>query len=560
MAHSGGPRGALWAVTWAVAAALPLGFLALFFAWPVAALIVTGLLDGGSLDLPGSTAIFADPRTWSVIAQTLTQATLGTALSLLLGVPAAFVLYRLEFPGRVWLRGLATVPFVLPTVVVGVAFTALLGPGAPLGWLGFDQSLTAIVLALAFFNVTVVLRTVGGFWAQLDPRPEQAARLLGASPTRVWFTVTVARLAPALASAAALVFLFSATAFGVVLVLGGRRFANVETEIYRLTVQFLDLRSAAMLSLVQFVIVAVVLVVSHRLRGRRERAVVMEYTGRTARRPVRADAPLLAVVVATAVILHVLPMLALLWRSLRGPDGGFSLVNYANLVIPPEGSRLNGSVLDAIGLSLVSAAVAAALALALGVMTALVTSRRPRTRSGRRALAVFESVAMLPLGVSAVTLGFGLLVTMHRPLGIGFDLRTSVVLIPIAQALIALPLVLRTMLPVLRGIDPRVRDAAATLGASPWRVLATIDLAMLGRSLGLAVGFAFAVSLGEFGATAFLVRPGSQTLPVAIVQLIGQQGAENYGMALAAAVVLGVLTASIMLIAERWRGEVAAEW
>jgi thiamine transport system permease protein len=166
---------------------------------------------------------------------------------------------------------------------------------------------------------------------------------------------------------------------------------------------------------------------------------------------------------------------------------------------------------------------------------------------------------MLPLGVSAVTVGFGLLLTMHRPLGIGLDLRTSGVLLPVAQALVAMPLVVRTLLPVLRGIDPRQRDAAAMLGASPLRVLATIDLRVLARPLGLALGFAFATSLGEFGASAFLVRPESQTLPVMVAQLISRQGAENYGMALSAAVLLGLLTASVMLVAERWRGEVASE-
>jgi thiamine transport system permease protein len=139
------------------------------------------------------------------------------------------------------------------------------------------------------------------------------------------------------------------------------------------------------------------------------------------------------------------------------------------------------------------------------------------------------------------------------------DLRTSIVLIPIAQALIALPLVVRSLLPVLRGLDPRQREAAAMLGASPLRVIGTIDLRVIGRPLGLALGFAFAASLGEFGATAFLVRPGAQTLPVMMAHLIGRQGADNFGMALAAAVVLGLLTATVMLLAERWRGDVRGE-
>lgn len=561
-------RAAAW-LGWAGAAGLPLGFLLLFFAWPVVALVATGFggMSGGiGRDLGGFAEVFGEPRTWRVIGQTLLQASGGTLLSVALGIPAAFVLYRLEFRGVTALRALTTVPFVLPTVVVGVAFTALLGDGGPLAGLGWDQSALAIILALAFFNVTVVLRTVGGFWAQLDTRPEQAARMLGAGPLRVWWTITLPSLGPAIASAAALVFLFCATSFGVVIVLGGRAFSTIETEIYRLTVQFLDLRSAAVLALVQFAIVAGVMVVSAWLRRRREAAmgraggISMRFEPRRGVTPRAVHAPAILLFAATAVLLHALPLVVLVARSVRDREGRWTLEHYARLAKPPEGSALQGTVFDATLASLGFAAIATVLAIVLGVFAALVASRRPRSRALRRAIEWFDGAMMLPLGVSAVTLGFGLLLTMQRPLGLGFDLRTSAVLIPIAQALVALPLVLRTLLPVLRGIDPRTRDAASMLGASPLRVLATIDLPMLGRSAGLALGFAAAASLGEFGATAFLVRPDVQTLPVVISQLIGRQGAENYGMALAASVVLGLMVTGIMLAAERLRGSEAGNW
>ncbi len=551
-------------IAWGLAAAVPVAFLALFFVWPVLSLLwvgITGSLNGadGATDTAGVFAVLEDPRTWGVIAQTLAQAFWGTVLSLVLGVPAACVLYRLEFRGRSLLRGLITVPFVLPTVVVGVAFAALLGEGAPLGWLGLDQSFQAIVLALAFFNVTVVARTVGGFWGQLDVRTEQAARMLGASPARVFLTVTVPRLAPALTSAAALVFLFCATSFGVVLILGGRSFANIETEIYRLTVQYLDLRAAAVLSMVQLVIVAAAITVSSRLRRRREHTVAMRFAPTRAVRPQRFHLPAVLVFTATTLCLHLLPLLALLIRSVQRRDGTLTLDFYRYLFAPPEHVRLNTTVVESVLLSLQFAVQACAIAMLLGVLVSLVASRTPRSPLLRRAIDVFDGFIMLPLGVSAVTVGFGLLLTMHRPLGLGIDLRTSVALIPVAQALIALPLVVRTLLPVLRGLDQRQREAAMMLGASSLRVLRTIDLRVLARPLGLAAGFAFAVSLGEFGATAFLVRPDAQTLPVMVATLIGRQGADHYGMALAAAVVLGLLTATVMLLAERSRGEVASD-
>ena len=545
------PRFPLARVAWGVAAAIPAGFVALFFLWPVVALVATGLTGDGRLDFGGITEVLGQQRSWTVLAQTLTQASLATVASVLLGVPAAFVLYRLEFRGRGVLRALLTVPFVLPAVVVGVAFTALYGPGGALEWLGLDRSLTVVVLALTFFNVTVVARTVGGFWAQLDTRQAQAARTLGAGPVRVFCTVTLPALGPALASAGALVFLFCATSFGVVLILGGRRFANIETEIYRLTVQFLDLRSAAVLSLVQFAIVALALVVSALLRSRNERAQTVRDE---ARAPRRGDIPVLSVFALTVVFLHVLPIGALVWRSLGGSQpGGPSLANYRALVEPPASSPLHASVFDSALLSFGIACIATAISVTLGMLVALVVSRQPRSVGAQRAISIYDAAIMLPLGISAVTLGFGLLLTMHRPLGLGFDLRTSVVLIPIAQALVALPLVVRTLTPVLRAIDPRQREAAMLLGASPFRVLRTIDFALLGRSAGLALGFAFAVSLGEFGATAFLVRPDAQTLPVAIAALVGHPDPASYGAALAASVLLGTLAAGIMVLAERWR-------
>ncbi|MFF8816596.1 ABC transporter permease [Leucobacter sp. NPDC015123] len=544
-------RRPLGPLAWGFAAAIPVLFVGVFFLWPVIALVATGLTSGGQLDLGGLPEVLGLERSWRVLQNTLVQASLATVVAILLGVPAAYVLYRLEFRGRGVLRALLTVPFVLPAVVVGVAFTALFGPGGALYWLGLDRSLVVVVLALAFFNVTVVARTVGGYWAQLDTRQGQAARTLGAGPVRVFCTVTLPALGPALASAGALVFLFCATSFGVVLILGGREFANIETEVYRLTVQFLDLRSAAVLSLVQFAIVALALIASALLRSRNERAQEVRIEVRA---PRRTDAPVLAVFGVTVLLLHVLPIGALVWRSLQGPRGvGISFANYRALFDPPERSPLHGSVVDAALLSFGIACVATLIAVTLGMLVSLIVSRRPRSAALRRGIAVYDAAIMLPLGISAVTLGFGLLLTMHKPLGIGFDLRTSVVLIPIAQALVALPLVVRTLTPVLRSIDPRTREAAMMLGASPLRVLRTIDFALLGRSAGLALGFAFAVSLGEFGATAFLVRPDAQTLPVAIAALVGSPDPASYGMALAASVVLGAIAAGIMVVAERWR-------
>jgi len=184
------------------------------------------------------------------------------------------------------------------------------------------------------------------------------------------------------------------------------------------------------------------------------------------------------------------------------------------------------------------------------------SSSRSGTGARRRLPSVLDAVFMLPLGVSAVTLGFGFLVTLDRP---PLDLRSSALLVPIAQALVALPLVVRTISPVLRSVDPRQRQAAASLGASPLRVLLTVDLPALWRPLLAATGFAFAVSLGEFGATSFLARPDNPTLPVVIYQLLAHPSQQDLGMALAASVVLGLVIVAVTGLVERLRiGSVGA--
>ena len=531
-------------------AGVPLAFVAVFFAWPVATMVGRGLLVDGTLDLGGFGDVLARPRTLRLIGLTVGQAALASVVCVILGLPVAHVLYRLRFRGQRMLRALVVLPFVLPTVVVGVAFRTLLREGGLLGGLHLDGTFAAIMLALVFFNVAVVVRTVGGAWEGLDSRQEEAARVLGAPPVRVWLTVTLPRLAPAIASAASIVFLFCSTAFGVVLVLGGTKFGTIETEIYQLTTQFLDLRAASVLSVTQLVVVLAVLLVAARARGRRTAQRRVESA--QSRRPPRAgDVPSIVVTLLVAAALA-LPIIALVLRSLRTADG-WGIGNY--LALGGTGSRnaLVVPVWVALGNSLAIAVQATVIALVVGLAASLVISRRPRSTALRHALTGFDGALMLPLGVSAVTVGFGFLITLNQP---PFDLRSSPVLVPIAQALVALPLVVRTVLPVLTGIDARMRESAAVLGSAPWRVLRDIDLAIVARPVLAASGFAFAVALGEFGATSFLSRPDRPTLPVVIFRLIGLPGGDNLGMALAASVLLALLTAGIMALAERLRGSV----
>jgi len=534
-----------------VAAILPLGFLAIFFALPVAGMLARGFAPGGVLDLGGFAEVLGRARTQRIIGFTLAISAAATVISVVVGVPVAHALYRLALPGRRTLRAIVAMPFVLPTVVVGVMFRSLLAEGGALGGLGLDGEWGGILAAFVFFNLAVVVRTVGAAWEGLDRRPEEAAGTLGAGPATVFRTVTLPALAPSIISAASIVFLFCATAFGVVLTMGGLAYGTVETEIYLLTTALFDLRGAAVLSVVQLVAVVAMLLLADRARSRDAGT---QRAAKSAIAPGRVTAYAMGSVIATvlAVAFVAVPVLALVVRSLRR-QGEWTLDYYLALgrVGGADGrSALPVTVWEALGTSWRIAIDATILAVVLGLLVAVLVSRPARSPGGLRWRRLLDGVVMLPLGVSAVTVGFGFLITLDRP---PLDLRTSPVLIPIAQAIVALPLVVRTLAPVLRAIDDRQRQVAATLGARPWQVLATVDLPIIWRPLLAAIGLALAVSLGEFGATSFLARPDSPTLPVVIYRLIGRPGVDNLGMALAASVILAVVTVTVMGVVERLR-------
>ncbi|MFF9866795.1 ABC transporter permease [Streptomyces sp. NPDC013953] len=528
---------------------LPVAFFAVFFAYPVAAIVGRGLrADDGGWQLGRLGEVLGRPDIADVLWFTTWQAFASTALTLLIGLPAAYVFARLDFPGKQVLRAVVTVPFVLPTVVVGTAFLALVGRGGLLDELWgvrLDTTVWAILLAHVFFNYAVVVRTVGGLWAQLDPRQEEAARVLGASRFGAWRRVTLPALAPAVAAAALMVFLFTYTSFGIVQILGGPAYRTLEAEIYRQTAQLLDLPTAAVLTLLQFAAVGAILAVHAWTVRRRETALRLVDAAQTARRPRGAGQwALLGGVLLTVVLLLLLPLGVLVQRSFGGGSGGLGFYRALQDADAGGGTFLVPPV-EAIGNSLQYALAATAVALVVGGLAAAALTRR-----AGRLVRGFDALLMLPLGVSAVTVGFGFLITLDEP---PLDLRSSWILVPLAQALVGVPFVVRTMLPVLRAVDERLREAAAVLGASPLRAWREVDLPLVRRALLVAAGFAFAVSLGEFGATVFIARPDNPTLPVAVARLLGRPGELNYGQAMALSTILMAVCAVALLLLERIR-------
>lgn len=536
---------------------LPLLFLALFFFYPLVEIFALSLAPEGKLDLSPFQTLFTDSYYARLLAFTTGQALLSTLLTLLAGMPAAYVFARYDFRGKSLLRALTTIPFVLPTMVVVAAFTALLGPQGHLNRLlmavlGLDapplhlqQTLALVLIVHVFYNAAIIVRLVGGFWANLDPRIEEAARVLGAGRWRTFREVTLPLLLPSIVAASLLVFLFCFTSFGVILVLGGPQLATIEVEIYYQAVPFFNLPLAAALSLVQMIFTFAVMAVYTRIQARAAVPLNLRPAESTQRRPATLGARLVVWgSLGGLLVLLLAPLLALAVRSFS-LEGTFTLRYYQALFTNPFQSFFYVPPAVAIRNSLLVAGTTVVLALLIGLISAYLLAGPSSPLKS-----LFDPLFMLPLGTSAVTLGLGYIVALDQP---PLNLRASPLLLPLAHTLIAFPFVVRSLLPALRGLNPHWREAAGVLGASRARIVREIDLPIVARALLVGAVFAFTVSMGEFGATLLIARPDFPTMPVVIYRLLGAQGALNQGQGLAMSTLLMLVCAVGFVLIERFR-------
>ena len=439
----------------------------------------------------------------------LWQALISTIATLALGLPATWALSRFTFRGSRIARGILTAPFVLPAVVVAAGVLAITD----------SRGVVPIIWAHVVFNVSVILRIVGPRWSMVNHRLEYGAATLGARPSRAFTLVVWPQISDAVISAATLVFIYCFTSFGVIAILGGVSRRTLESEIFTQAVRLGNTETATALAVLQTIIICAVLFTTRRSSRPNSTSLHVSTPQSLVSKPNRRVTPLMFAM--TAVLIVASPLVGTLYRSLF-INSELSLSAWRSIF---SGSlpALSVSSLSVITTSLVFAIAAACICVPLGLLVASSSAQR----------ALFS----LPLVISAATLGIGLIITFNSS---PFAWRSERWLIPVIHAVIALPLVIRAIDPAIRAIPISLRNASATLGASPFTTWARVDAPILRPAILRATGLSMAISLGEFGATSFLSRSGSTTLPIAIAQLLGKPGVatQQTGFALAALMVL----------------------
>ena len=491
-------------------AAFPLAFLLILLVAPAWRL----LLEGGQLSL---WAPLQDSYLRWRLAWTFLQATACCLFALGIGLPVAWVLARFEFFGRTLvLRGLM-LPFVVPTLVAAMGVLALLGPRGLLhDWGGPDLQggPWLLIYGNLFFNLCLVVRTATEALAQVSASCVAAARTLGATPWRVFVRIEWPAIAPWMASALCLVFLYCAGGFGLALVLGGQEYATAEVEIYTLVAHELQLAQAASLALWMVGLTGSV-------------AMVYAVIARRLATPVRGDAiarrkpqgacqwASVWAALAVLALFCAAPLLAIVWRAIAAGADAWSVL-------------WDAATLAALWNSLRFTVLAVLLATALGLAHAL---------AARQSL-LLRTLVFLPFVVSPVMVAFGLLLLYP-------EWTASFALLVSAYALLAYPFVAKSIAAGLDSMPPHLAQAARSLGATPWHVFWRVSLPLLSPSLRRGMAFAAATAVGEFAVTLFLSRPEWATLTTLVYEHLGRPGVANHD----AALVLSCLLMGLALLA-----------
>ncbi len=483
-------------------ALLPVGFLAVMVAAPLWALADYG----GGLDWEG---VLADNYLRGKIAWTAAQAALTCVLAVLLGVPVAWALARLDFRGRGWVLRLLMLPFVMPTLVAGMGVLALFGARGLLlsGW---QDTPYLLLYGNVFFNLPVLVRAAYQGFRSVPAARLLAAQTLGAGAWRRFWLVEMPVLLPWLAGGACLVFLYCFSGFGLALLLGGTEYGTVEVEIYQLVTMELDIARAGVL---------VWLVLGITALAGAAYAWLSRSTaggGRIAPLPpAKADSAgkrlLLAFALAVLLLFCALPLAAVLVQAAQA-GGSWQ-------VLWEEETRL------AAWNTLRFTATAVAAALALGISHAALARRLPWIRG----------ITFLPFMVSPVSRGLRHPAALPRMDGFAAAFDRDI-------RAVGYPFVTKDLLAAWDALPPQYAAAARSMGANRFQTACYVTAPLLLPALRRGLTLAAATCIGEFAATLFLSRPEWLTLTTLIYQYLGTAGAENHDRAM-------VLTAALMMLA-----------
>ncbi|SLM19683.1 putative ABC-type transporter, integral membrane subunit [uncultured spirochete] len=483
---------------------------------------------------------------------TLSQSLASTLLAIAIGLPGAWFAARFRFAGRKALLALAAVPFCFPPILVILAFILYYGKegflSSVISWFfgprkqyqGFLYSFWGLVMVHAFYNFPIAVHQISALWIRIPDTQMEAAKTLGAGKLKAFRTGVLPWLLPGIAQAAGLIFLYCFFSFTTVLVFGGRTGTTIEVEIYQALRYQSNYPLALTFSVIEtFFALLGILMLTH-IQGRTRRS--LRDFGRTRELTAPKGIQRFFIIIYGIFILifFIGPLMSIAIEAFKVPSsmGGTTKFGFGNFerLIKGFQAPLLGAILSTIKLS-GSAALIATIA---GIIASLALFFAEKSNKNRAVPRTIEVLQWLPMAVSSAIFAYGWLFLSTN--------RVASTALVAAQAVIAWPFVSRAVHASLRAIDPRIREAAKTLGASPFRAFMTVELRTILPSIAAAAAFAFSITAGDVNVPLMLGMGEVETLPLLLYRLTA---AYRFNEACAAGLVLGLMTGIVFLLKEK---------
>lgn len=537
--------------------ALLLLFFAGFLFYPIGYMLKGAFVSGGKFTLEYFTLLLSSPLQREALRNSFLIALLTTFLTTLLTLPLAHWLTRYTFKGRSLLNSLLLVPMILPPFVGAIGLKQLLArygslnlclmdlglcdPARPIDWLG-QGGFWGIVVLQVLNLYPIMFLNVSAAMANVDPALREAAQNLGAGGWRLFRTITLPLILPGYFAGAIIVFIWAFTDLGTPLIFGYSRVVPV--QIFDAVTSINSNPMGYALVVFVLLLTGVLFLVSKRvLAGKRYEMLARGHTAESAAPATPRQTRLIWLLAGGLILVALLPHLMVIAQSLAG--------RWFFSVLPDQWTTANyeevfryGNSLTSIRNSLCYSSLSAGLDLVLGVLIAWLLTRRKIPFAG-----LLDALAMLPLALPGIVLAFGYVA--------GFDFKISwlnprenpVFLLVISYSVRRLPYIVRAAYAGFQQTSVTLEEAAANLGASPWRVLRTITLPLVMANLvaGTILTFAFAMLEVSDG---LILAMHEQFYPITkmIYQHMSRIEPSAPGVACAMGVIgMALLTASLLL-------------
>ena len=475
------------------------------------------------------------------LAFTFLQAFLSTIICLIIGVPVSYFFAKYDFKGKNVIVNLLTVPFVLPPLVVLLGFIVTYGQA---GWVnmlwrgitGTDNSLVSIfgtfqgiLLAHVFYNLSVIIRMTIPAWKSIDIEQVEVSKTLGVKNWKIIWKIIIPQIKNYIISAALLVFIYTFNSFAIVLYLGEVKYQTLEVRIFKLMKASLAFPEGASLAMLQLLLNTLIIVLYLVFERRTRQMGVGRERGLPTRRLFfsKTDWKQNGIAIGSIIVLLIVglftfaPILAVIIVSFQPYASEISpFYGYQQLLSSEYLPILGNTALRLLLNTLLFAIITTIVTLVLSLLIVFVLRNRYQSLKEYRTPKVeglISYMIILPMATSSITLAMGIFLSFRNS---NLFLNNVWFFIILTHVLISLPFTTRSILAAYNRIDIELLNVASTLGASRFRIFRKIEFPLIVRGIIVGAIFSFAISLGEFGATNFLVRGEFGTLSIGISKLL----------------------------------------